>query len=407
MTSLRDWIPPYTPKKSTDSTDSTDHAENSRVRSVNLSRASSGLQTKSTDFLRSWFVGFAGDLTPLMLRAFFWCVGDLRNPRKKSSEWGGWSLEGLDDLVRIAVKNYGNLNLLMSFGFWLLSDGVEMPEDPEAMLYDRLFYDFDSKDHDSGVDAALEFASILDNKYGATPLVVDSGLKGAHVYVFLSEPVGWEDFRVLWEHLIRQAPEEAQQLVDRSVVSTHKKLARVPLTHNVKEGKNVITRIIYPKPANLSNFSLNTVKPLNIARVKTYKFKAEIGKVVKVEPEKKLSGTEIPWVEKLKGVLAPCMKKLLEDCRNGINLSHNARVALAAYMLNVGYSVDEVVEVFRTQPDYNERVTRYQVNYIASYDGEGKPLIPYSCAKMKEMGLCVRDCGTKNPLNHNKTRNQV
>ncbi|MEM1681108.1 MAG: hypothetical protein QXZ56_07870, partial [Sulfolobales archaeon] len=74
--------------------------------------------------------------------------------------------------------------------------------------------------------------------------------------------------------------------------------------------------------------------------------------------------------------------------------------------LNVGYSVDEVVEVFRTQPDFKEKTTRYQVNYIASYDN-GKPLLPYSCTKMKELGMCVAECGVKNPLNHNKTRNQV
>ncbi|MCS7109381.1 MAG: hypothetical protein NZ903_01125 [Candidatus Micrarchaeota archaeon] len=99
------------------------------------------------------------------------------------------------------------------------------------------------------------------------------------------------------------------------------------------------------------------------------------------------------------GELAPCMARILERARNGENLPHFARVAIASYLLKKGKSIDEVVEVFSTTPNYNEKIARYQVEYIAK-----KGYFPPSCQMMESYGLRLPECGClsekrhKNPL---------
>ncbi|MEM4976934.1 MAG: hypothetical protein QXT64_06405, partial [Desulfurococcaceae archaeon] len=214
----------------------------------------------------------------------------------------------------------------------------------------------------------------------------------------LRKPTSWDGYQLLWDYLHGLIPKEHRQLVDVNMKQWNR-LDRVPYTYNIREGRKALAKIIHPEGITPQSFDWSRLTGLDPSSITIYKI--EIPKPHSRTPKNVKGKTK---GEVVKEVLAPCMKKLLEDCRNGINLSHNARVALAAYMLNVGYSVDEVVEVFKTQPDYNERITRYQVDYIASYDGEGKPLLPYSCTKMKELGMCVAECGVKNPLNHNKKR---
>ncbi len=94
-----------------------------------------------------------------------------------------------------------------------------------------------------------------------------------------------------------------------------------------------------------------------------------------------------------KGEFAPCMKKLLEDLKTVENLSHTARWTLAVYLLNIGMKVDEVVKLFSTSPDFDESVTRYQIEH-ALKRGYKVP----SCSSMDSYGLCVSNCGVKSPL---------
>lgn len=98
-----------------------------------------------------------------------------------------------------------------------------------------------------------------------------------------------------------------------------------------------------------------------------------------------------------RGDFPPCISKLLEDLKTVENLGHTARWSLAVYLLNSGMKVDEVVRVFSTSPDFDERVTRYQVEHAARR-GYRVP----SCASMDSNGLCVANCGVKNPLQYRR-----
>ena len=94
----------------------------------------------------------------------------------------------------------------------------------------------------------------------------------------------------------------------------------------------------------------------------------------------------------------PCIREILLAARRGEHLSHHQRFALATFLLNIGAEIDYVVDVFRSMPDFNERITRYQVEHLAGLRGSGKKYRVYSCEKMRSLGLCRADCGTRTPV---------
>jgi DNA primase large subunit len=99
---------------------------------------------------------------------------------------------------------------------------------------------------------------------------------------------------------------------------------------------------------------------------------------------------------------APCMVAL----RNRVSdASHFGLFALAAYMANKGYEVNEIVDVLRVRSDFDERIARYQVEHIAGQRGSRVKYRPPSCQSMKTHGLCIEDgkqCpnNIKNPIQY-------
>lgn len=80
----------------------------------------------------------------------------------------------------------------------------------------------------------------------------------------------------------------------------------------------------------------------------------------------------------------PCINKALSNVREGINLAHSMRFAMVSFLLNIGMSADDVVNVFNVSPDFSEEKTRYQVEHIA-----GNQYKTPSCATMQTYGNCT------------------
>lgn len=97
----------------------------------------------------------------------------------------------------------------------------------------------------------------------------------------------------------------------------------------------------------------------------------------------------------------PCIRHALDHMAAGENLSHSARVMLATYMLAIGKSIEEIVSLFKNAPDYDERVSRYQVEHLAGERGSRVRYLVPSCAKLRNEGLCyaTSQCeGLTNPV---------
>src|SRR5919106_2893379 len=97
----------------------------------------------------------------------------------------------------------------------------------------------------------------------------------------------------------------------------------------------------------------------------------------------------------------PCIKHALEVMNKGDNLPHSARVMLATYMLAIGKPLDEIVSMFENAPDFNEKVTRYQVEHLAGMKGSHVKYSVPSCDKLRNENLCfaTAECdGLINPV---------
>ncbi len=86
----------------------------------------------------------------------------------------------------------------------------------------------------------------------------------------------------------------------------------------------------------------------------------------------------------------PCIKAILYRVIHGENLSHNERLAIAFFYLNTNHSVEETVDIFRTSPDFDEKIARYQTEFAAG-SGKGKKYSMYNCVKLKSYHICRDD----------------
>jgi DNA primase large subunit len=97
----------------------------------------------------------------------------------------------------------------------------------------------------------------------------------------------------------------------------------------------------------------------------------------------------------------PCIKKALEVMNGGENLPHSARLMLATYMLAIGKSVEDIIILFHNAPDYNENITKYQVEHLAGNRGSHTKYSVPSCEKLRNENLCfaTEECnGITNPI---------
>jgi DNA primase large subunit len=84
----------------------------------------------------------------------------------------------------------------------------------------------------------------------------------------------------------------------------------------------------------------------------------------------------------------PCITHILANLKEGVNVPHTARFAVTAFLVNLGLSVDEIIEIYKNSPDFDEERTRYQVVHISGTQGSTKYTAP-SCATMRTYGNCV------------------
>lgn len=97
----------------------------------------------------------------------------------------------------------------------------------------------------------------------------------------------------------------------------------------------------------------------------------------------------------------PCIKHAIEVLNKGENLPHSGRFMLATYLLNKGQTIEEIAPLFKNAPDYNEKITLYQLKHLAGNFGSGTKYSCPSCEKLKSENLCyeIPECNNIiNPL---------
>lgn len=114
-------------------------------------------------------------------------------------------------------------------------------------------------------------------------------------------------------------------------------------------------------------------------------------------------------VKAVSGEMPPCMQAIMDAIRRGENTPHVARFAITTYLLKTGWDVERIVDLFRSSPDFNEKITRYQVQHIAGQIGGKKEYSVPSCETMNSWGLCPTNlgCGVKNPIQYGRRNSRI
>jgi len=84
----------------------------------------------------------------------------------------------------------------------------------------------------------------------------------------------------------------------------------------------------------------------------------------------------------------PCIKGIYDIVLSGRSTSHIGRFALTSFLINIGMTVDNVIDLFRSISDFDERMTRYQVEHIAGVRGSRTKYIPPRCDTLRTHGIC-------------------
>ena len=131
-------------------------------------------------------------------------------------------------------------------------------------------------------------------------------------------------------------------------------------------------------------------------------------KQMKVKPTKKLmeytsriEGMLEPAEFKMSKEYPPCIKHAITVMNRGDNLSHSGRLLLATYMFAREMEVEDIVEFYKNAPDFNVKVTTYQLEQLSGEVGSGTKYRCPSCSTLDTQGLCYRteECGKiRNPI---------
>ena len=185
------------------------------------------------------------------------------------------------------------------------------------------------------------------------------------------------------DYLIRASNfhEQEWKLINRLV---HKGYVYLDAEETVRLIRSELSTLIYDK---VKSMTLSTLP-------ETIKVKAEELRV-KLVPHYEYR------IHKGEDYYPPCIKHALEIMNQGENLPHSARLMLATYMLSIGKSIDDIVMLFYNAPDYNEKITRYQVQHLAGLKGSHTKYSVPSCEKLRNENLCfaTEECnGIINPI---------
>jgi len=128
----------------------------------------------------------------------------------------------------------------------------------------------------------------------------------------------------------------------------------------------------------------------------------EIAEKLKNLTLEKVSKAEMEGIPKTikRDAFPPCIKALYEAASKGRHISHIGRFTLTSFLVNIGMPIESIIELFKNFSDFNERMTRYQVEHIAGERGSRTRYKPPRCETLKTHGLCTEPDETCKKANH-------
>ena len=124
----------------------------------------------------------------------------------------------------------------------------------------------------------------------------------------------------------------------------------------------------------------------------------EIKKVFE-ENRSKLGGSALPD-EVINEAFPPCINYCLEGLMAGRRASHMERFALTSFLVNIGMPVDQMVSFYTDVTDFDESLTRYQIEHIAGLKGNRTKYTPPTCNTLRTHRVCRNPDRICERINH-------
>jgi DNA primase large subunit len=83
------------------------------------------------------------------------------------------------------------------------------------------------------------------------------------------------------------------------------------------------------------------------------------------------------------------LQTLYQAFSSGRHLSHIGRFTLTSFLVSIGMPSEKVIELFKNISDFNERMTRYQVEHIAGEKGSRTRYATPKCDTLRTHGVCT------------------
>ena len=87
--------------------------------------------------------------------------------------------------------------------------------------------------------------------------------------------------------------------------------------------------------------------------------------------------------------LPPCIRSLIANAVQGVNLPHSGRFALVSFLHAIGMNSEQILTVFAQSPDFDESKSIYQIKHITGELNGTDGYTPPECHTMKSNGLCI------------------
>lgn len=87
------------------------------------------------------------------------------------------------------------------------------------------------------------------------------------------------------------------------------------------------------------------------------------------------------------GLFPPIIDELLDRVNGNENVIHEGRFTLGTFLVNIGLSTDEIVEMLGAGGEFYEEQTRYQINHIRNGGDDGEPYTPPTYQTIESWGI--------------------
>ncbi len=137
----------------------------------------------------------------------------------------------------------------------------------------------------------------------------------------------------------------------------------------------------------MRSITVTRLKNMNLPKLPA-EFDSVVRKLIQIAPPPRVKYTTLNIGPEN---YPPCLKQALLLLEKGENVPHYGRFLMATYLLAVGKSVDEIMDLFPKSPDFKKSVTQYQVEHIAGLKGGRTKYTVPSCKTLQTHSFCFKD----------------